>query len=219
MIYLFFAVLLVEMLTILLLLFKTPLRKLLIIGLDRAKRGRAPLVVKSVTATFFVMMMYNVYSVMDIKRRPADVNNPTDQIILAYHMLEASLMGFSLFLTLMIDRLHHYIRELRILRKTMETAKKQNRAAEEYKNKGADEVKQLNEEMLKMREKMKSLESKYSSMEKEVKSAEANSLALKHQSEGFLLEYDRLLAENQNLRDQLRAIDDSLSHSNGKKDT
>ncbi|KAI3724697.1 hypothetical protein L2E82_36483 [Cichorium intybus] len=92
MIYLFFAVLLVEMLTILLLLFKTPLRKLLIIGLDRAKRGRASLVVKSVTATFFVMMMYNVYSVMEIKRRPADVNNPTDQIILAYHMLEASLM-------------------------------------------------------------------------------------------------------------------------------
>ncbi|KAI3502223.1 hypothetical protein L1887_30255 [Cichorium endivia] len=92
MIYLFFAVLLVEMLTILLLLFKTPLRKLLIIGLDRAKRGRAPLVVKSVTATFFVMMMYNVYSVMEIKRRPADVNNPTDQIILSYHMLEASLM-------------------------------------------------------------------------------------------------------------------------------
>ncbi|CAH1450259.1 unnamed protein product [Lactuca virosa] len=219
MIYLFFAVLFIETLTILLLLFKTPLRKLLIIGLDRAKRGRAPLVVKSVAATFFIMMMYNVYTVMEIQRRPADVNNPTDQIILAYHMLEAALMGFSLFLSLMIDRLHHYIRELRILRKTMETTKKQNRAAEEFKNKGADEVRHLNEEMIRMRGEMKKLETKYSAMEKEVKSAEANSLALKHQSEGFLLEYDRLLAENQNLRDQLRAIDDSLSHANGKKDT
>lgn len=98
MIYLFFAVLFIEMLTILLLLFKTPLRKLLIIGLDRAKRGRAPLVVKSVAATFFIMMMYNVYTVMEIQRRPADVNNPTDQIILAYHMLEAALMGNFLFL-------------------------------------------------------------------------------------------------------------------------
>ncbi|GJT33942.1 B-cell receptor-associated protein 31-like protein [Tanacetum coccineum] len=82
--------------TILLLLFKTPLRKLLIIGLDRAKRGRAPLVVKSVGATVFVIMMYNVYSVTEIQSRPVEaVVNPTDQIILAYHMLEASLMGFS----------------------------------------------------------------------------------------------------------------------------
>lgn len=81
------------MLTILLLLFKTPLRKLLIIGLDRAKRGTAPLIVKSVGATVFVIMMYNVYSVTEIQNRPADAINPTDQIILAYHMLEASLMG------------------------------------------------------------------------------------------------------------------------------
>lgn len=98
MIYLFFAVLFVEMLTILLLLFKTPFRKLLIIGLDRAKRGRAPLVVKSVGATVFVIMMYNVYSVTEIQSRPADVVNPTDQILLAYHMLEASLMGNFVFL-------------------------------------------------------------------------------------------------------------------------
>ncbi|KAI7752073.1 hypothetical protein M8C21_003755 [Ambrosia artemisiifolia] len=218
MIYLFYSVLLIEMLTILLLLFKTPLRKLLIIGLDRAKRGRAPLVVKSVGATVFVIMMYNVYSVTEIQSRPADVINPTDQIILAYHMLEASLMGrFSLFLSLMIDRLHHYIRELRILRKTMEAAKKQNRAAEETKNKGADEVKVLNDELSTLKAQIKKLESEHESREKDIKSAEANSLALKNQSEGFLLEYDRLLAENQNLRDQLRAIDESVSFSSGKK--
>nr|XP_043620575.1 uncharacterized protein LOC122592423 [Erigeron canadensis] len=219
MIYLFFTVLFIEMMTILLLLFKTPLRKLLIIGLDRAKRGRAPLVFKSVGATVLVIMMYNVYSVTEIQSRPADVINPTDQILLAYHMLDASLMGFSLFLSLMIDRLHHYIRELRILRKTMENAKKQNRAAEETKNKGADEVKVLNDELTKLREHAKKLESEYETKEKEIKSAEANSVALKNQSEGFLLEYDRLLAENQNLRDQLRSIDESVSHSNGKKNT
>ncbi|GJZ58347.1 B-cell receptor-associated protein 31-like protein, partial [Tanacetum coccineum] len=93
MIYLFYSVLAIEMSTILLLLFKTPLRKLLIIGLDRAKRGRAPLVVKSVGATVFIIMMYNVYSVTEIQSRPVEaVVNPTDQIILAYHMLEASLM-------------------------------------------------------------------------------------------------------------------------------
>ncbi|XP_076926026.1 uncharacterized protein LOC143589055 [Bidens hawaiensis] len=217
MIYLFYLVLLTEMLTILLLLFKTPLRKLLILGLDRAKRGRAPLVVKSVGATVFVIMMYNVYSVTEIQNRPADVINPTDQILLAYHMLEASLMGFSLFLALMIDRLHHYIRELRILRKTMEAAKKQNRAAEETKNKGADDVKILNDEISKLKSQIKKLESEHESKDKEVKSAAANSMALKNQSEGFLLEYDRLLAENQSLRDQLRAIDENMSFSSGKK--
>ncbi|KVH88983.1 B-cell receptor-associated protein 31-like [Cynara cardunculus var. scolymus] len=219
MIYLFFSLLFVEMVTILLLLFKTPLRKLLIIGIDRMKRGRAPLVVKSVGATVFVIMMYNVYSVTEIQSRPPDALNPTDQIILAYHMLEASLMGFSLFLSLMVDRLHHYIRELRILRKTVEAAKKQNRAAEDVKNKGADEVKILNEETSRLQSEIKRLQSEYETKVKEVKSAEANSIALKNQSEGFLLEYDRLLAENQNLRDQLRSIDECLSHSNGKKDT
>ncbi|KAJ9560907.1 hypothetical protein OSB04_006067 [Centaurea solstitialis] len=309
MIYLFFSLLFVEMVTILLLLFKTPLRKLLIIGIDRMKRGRAPLVVKSVGATVFVIMMYNVYSVTEIQSRPPDAVNPTDQIILAYHMLEASLMGnslatgvnyygdhilvniskpqlvaqlteisawykvklrsdisvflggpvlniaytilssrgsqprnadletrcitniyamhtlllssqgFSLFLSLMVDRLHHYIRELRILRKTVEAAKKQNRAAEDGKNKGADEVKILHEETSRLQSEIKRLESEYEAKVKEVKSAEANSVALKNQSEGFLLEYDRLLAENQSLRDQLRSIDECLSHSNGKKDT
>nr|GFB74759.1 B-cell receptor-associated protein 31-like [Tanacetum cinerariifolium] len=107
--------------------------------------------------------------------------------------------------------------ELRILRKTMEAAKKQNRTAEETKNKGADEVKILNEEMSKLKAQIQNLESEHSTKEKEIKSAEANSVALKNQSEGFLLEYDRLLAENEQLRDQLRSIDESVSHSNGKK--
>ena len=34
--------------------------------------------------------------------------------------------GFTLFLALVIDRLHYYIKELRLLRKTMEGEKKMN---------------------------------------------------------------------------------------------
>ncbi|XP_071699450.1 uncharacterized protein [Rutidosis leptorrhynchoides] len=101
----------------------------------------------------------------------------------------------------------------------METAKKQNREAEETKNKGADEVRVLNDEMTKLKAHIKNLESKHAAKEKDIKSAEANSVALKNQSEGFLLEYDRLQAENQNHRNQLRSIDESVSHSNGKKNT
>lgn len=214
MIELLFPAILGEMAVILILLFKTPLRKLVIMGLDRLKRGTGPLVVKTVAGVIFVFMSITVYSVTEIQSRPIDSLNPTDQILLARHMLEASLMGFLLFLLLMIDRLHHYIRELRLLRKTMEAAKKQNRANEDGKS---EELKVLGEEVSRLKKHIKQLETKHETKEKEVKSAEANVLALKSQSEGFLVEYDRLLEENQNLRNQLQSIDQSLSHSDTKK--
>lgn len=214
MIELLFPAILGEMAVILILLFKTPLRKLVIMALDRLKRGTGPLVVKTVAGVIFVFMSITVYSVTEIQSRPIDSLNPTDQILLARHMLEASLMGFLLFLLLMIDRLHHYIRELRLLRKTMEAAKKQNRANEDGKS---EELKVLGEEVSRLKKHIKQLETKHETKEKEVKSAEANVLALKSQSEGFLVEYDRLLEENQNLRNQLQSIDQSLSHSDAKK--
>ncbi|CAL5394162.1 unnamed protein product [Camellia sinensis] len=242
MIQLLFPAILGEMAVILILLFKTPLRKLVIMALDRLKRGTGPLVVKTVAGVIFVFMSITVYSVTEIQSRPIDSLNPMDQIILARNMLEASLMaegtepvlgswiwrviwkgkgkgkgpncGFLLFLLLMIDRLHHYIRELRLLRKTMEAAKKQNRANEDGKS---EELKVLGEEVSRLKKHIMQLETKHEIKEKEVKSAEANVLALKSQSEGFLVEYDRLLEENQNLRNQLQSIDQSLSHSDTKK--
>lgn len=90
---LLFSLVLSEMASIMLLLFRNPLRKLLIMGIDRAKRGRAPLVVKSVAATVFVIMMYYVYAVREMQSRPVESLNPTDQILLANYMLQGSLMG------------------------------------------------------------------------------------------------------------------------------
>ncbi|CAK9139099.1 unnamed protein product [Ilex paraguariensis] len=217
MIQLLFMVMFAEMALILILLFKTPLRKLEIMALDRLKRGRAPLVMKSVAATVFVIMVYTVYTIRDIHSRPLEAITPTDQVLMANHMLEASLMGFSLFLSFMIDKLHHYIRELRLLRKTMEAAKKQNRGFEDSKNGSADELKAVGEEISTLKTKIKKLESECETKDKEVKAAESNSLAFKNQSAGFLLEYDHLLEENQNLRNQLQSIDQSLPHSDGKK--
>ncbi|PWA59167.1 B-cell receptor-associated 31-like protein [Artemisia annua] len=51
--------------------------------------------------------------------------NPTDQVLLANHILEASLMGFCLFLGLMIDRLHYYVKELWLLRKSLKAIRSQ----------------------------------------------------------------------------------------------
>lgn len=81
------------------LLFKTPLRKLVIMGLDRVKRGRGPIMVKTVAATVLVVLISSVYSMMKIRKRGIDddVVNPTDQVLMAKHLLETSLMGNSTF--------------------------------------------------------------------------------------------------------------------------
>ncbi|KAL5730022.1 hypothetical protein ACHQM5_002900 [Ranunculus cassubicifolius] len=218
MIQLLFTVIAAQVGIILTLLFKTPLRKLVIITLDRLKRGRGPIVVKTIGATVFMVFMSTVFSITKIQKRSVDagVLNPTDQLLFSKHLLEASLMGFTLILSLMIDRLHHYIRELRMLRKNMEAVKKQHRAAEEARNANS-EVKNMEEEITGLKAKVKNLESDCATKAKALQGAEANSLALRKQSEGFLLEYDRLLEENQNLRNQLKSIDQMLSHSVSKK--
>lgn len=128
-----------------------------------------------------------------------------------------SFAGFSLFLAFMLDRLHHYMRELRMLRKAMEPPKKQNRGFDENKGGNGGDLNALKEEISSMRTKVNHLESECQAKEKELKAEESNSESLKKQSEHLLLEYDRLLEENQNLRSQLQSIDQSLSHSNGKK--
>lgn len=64
---------------------------------------------------------------------------------------------------------------------------------------------------------VKQLESEVEAKEKDAKTAEANTVALRKQLEGFHLEYERLSKENQNLRDQLKSIDRKVSHSDDKK--
>ncbi|KAJ9689687.1 hypothetical protein PVL29_012397 [Vitis rotundifolia] len=221
MIQLLFTVIFAEMAVIMVLLFKTPLRKLVIMGLDRVKRGRGPFMVKTVAGTVLVVLISSVYSMIKIQKRGIDdgVVNPTDQVLMAKHLLETSLMGFTLFLALMIDRLHHYIRELRLRRKNMEAIKKQNRGFEDGKTGGSAEIKAMEEEMAALGAKLKQLESEIETKTKEAKAAETNAVALRKQSEGFLLEYDRLLEENQNLRNQLQSLDRRLSHSGSKKNT
>ncbi|ESW19703.1 hypothetical protein PHAVU_006G148100 [Phaseolus vulgaris] len=220
MIHLLFTLIFSEAGMIALLLFKTPLRKLVIMGLDRLKRGRGPLIVKTVAGTILVVLLSSVYSMIKIQKHEIEDGgsvNPTDQVLMAKHLLEATLMGGILFLALMIDRLHHYIRELRIRRKGMEAVKKQTRGSEDGKFTFSEEMKAVEEERARLRAELRRLESELQSKTKDADIAEANVSALRKQSEGFLLEYDRLLEENQNLRSQLQSLDRKLSHSGSKK--
>ncbi|CAK9308807.1 unnamed protein product [Citrullus colocynthis] len=115
-------VVLSEMAMILALLFRTPFRNLIVKGLDRLKQGRGPLVIKSVAATMLVVLASALYNAAEIRRRTAEggVLNQTDEILMAQRLLETSMIGFSLFLLLLIDRIHNYIRELHRLRTILE---------------------------------------------------------------------------------------------------
>lgn len=189
-------------------------------ALDRLKRGRGPLMVKTIAGTLLVVLSSSIYSMLKIQKRgieDAAAVNPTDQVLMAKHLLEATLMGAVLFLALMVDRLHHYIRELRIRRKSMEAVKKQMRGSEDAKAATSEDTKAMEEEAAKLRAAVNRLESELQSKNKEVGVSEANVNALRKQSEGFLLEYDRLLEENQSLRNQLQSVDRRFSHSASKK--
>lgn len=101
----------------------------------------------------------------------------------------------------------------------MEALKKQNRGSEDGKSGILDQMKVSENEMATLWTRLKQLESEIETKTKDVHTAESNVLALRKQSEGFLLEYDRLLEENQNLKNRLQSFDWKMSRSGSKKDS
>jgi B-cell receptor-associated protein 31 len=107
MIQLLFVVLAAEAAVAAALLFKTPLRKLAVLGIDRLKRGRrAPVVVKTVAGVIIALLASTLYSMAEISGRASGDDpdsggggggalTPTDQVLFSRHLLEASLMGRS----------------------------------------------------------------------------------------------------------------------------
>ncbi|CAN6908031.1 unnamed protein product [Brassica oleracea] len=220
--HLLFAVVLAEVAVILALSFKTPIRKLLIMSLDRAKRGRGPVVVQTVSATVCVVLVASVYSMMKIQKRWVEEGamNPTDEVIMSKHLLESTLMGKARSLLLVrSDRLHHYMRELRMRRKTMEVIKKEGSVLEGEKARASDEVKSLKQEIRAFQEMQKQLAAEIEAKSKEIRTEETSGIALQKQSEGFLIEFNRLSEENQDLRNQLHTVDSRISRSSIKKNT
>ncbi|EXB66330.1 hypothetical protein L484_008070 [Morus notabilis] len=76
-------------------MFKTPLRKLVILVLDQLKQGRGPLVMKSIGGTMLVVFASTLYVVTNIQKRSSEVGvvNPTDEVLMAQRLLEAAFMG------------------------------------------------------------------------------------------------------------------------------
>ncbi|CAD6251182.1 unnamed protein product [Miscanthus lutarioriparius] len=221
MIQLLFAVLVAEASLTAALLFKTPLRKLAVLVVDRLKRGRhAPVVVKTVAGVVLALLASTLYSMAQISGSASDSDSgsgggptPTDQVLFSRHLLEACLMGYSLFLALVIDRLHQYIRDLRGFKKDLEAVRKHNKMLEETKHGNSEEAKKYQEEIATLNKEMKKLKLQVQEKIEEVHVAEDKALTIQKQSEGLLIEYDRLLEDNQHLRDQLVSIDLRLSSS------
>lgn len=218
MIQLLFLVVFVEGAVALLLMIELgPLRKLIMNALDQVKTGKGPAMVKTLACTMSVIMASSITSILKIQNRATKIGTmtPMDQILLKTHLLEASLMGFSLFLALIIDRLHHQLRKLGGFRENMDSLKKQAKSLqEEYMRpkeqkveKSSEEVKLLKNEISELKQNLQKLTLESEAKDKEARDAEATAKSSQKQAEDLLLEYDRLLEDNQNLQTQLAIYD------------
>ncbi|XP_047940031.1 B-cell receptor-associated protein 31-like [Salvia hispanica] len=210
MIPLFFLVVCAEGLVAFLLMVKIgPLRELVIKGLDQVKMRRAT--VLTIAGTIFAILLSDLYSILKIQNKGTKhgTMTPMDQVIWRTNLLEATLMGFSLFLGFLIDRMHHYIQKLIKVRsntgaskqevENLEKEKLQLKAKEE---KASAEVKKLKKEVSSLTEDLNKLKLESAEKDKKVETAEGHVAALQKQAADLLLEYDRLLEDNQNLQNQ-----------------
>ncbi|KAL4192663.1 hypothetical protein AMTRI_Chr06g195360 [Amborella trichopoda] len=239
MIQLLFLVLFMEGIVALLLMIKIgPLRELTMKGLDQLKMGRGPATVKTLACTMAVIMASSITSILKIQNRGLKIGTvtPMDQVLWRTHLLEASLIataigtiflrhrgnglpienliqplyhGYSLFLALVIDRMHNYLSKLSGSKKTLGNSKQQaKKFQEEYallkekQEKASEEIRALKEETSSLTERLQKLKLESDEKEKRAQAAEANVIALQKQSEDLLLEYDRLLEDNQILQSQ-----------------
>lgn len=89
-----YAIVLAEVVVILLLLFRTPLRNPLLMLLDRLKQGRGPIVVSTARAVLFVVMASLLFNKNRIQDRSEEGGgaNQTNQVLHASQRLQASLL-------------------------------------------------------------------------------------------------------------------------------
>ncbi|GFQ02704.1 hypothetical protein PHJA_002414300 [Phtheirospermum japonicum] len=210
MIPLFFLVVCGEGLVAFLLMVKIgPLRELVMKGLDEVKTRRAT--VLTIAGTIFVILLSDLYSILKIQNKGVKhgTMTPMDQVLWRTNLLEATLMGFSLFLGFLIDRMHHYLRKLVKLRSTTGVSKQEFERLEneklqlkEKEEKAAGEVKRLQKEISGMTQNLKKLKLESTEKDKKVETAESHVAALQKQAADLLLEYDRLLEDNQILQNK-----------------
>lgn len=210
MIQLLFMVLCLEGMVAFLLMVKIgPLRELVMKCLDQVKMRKGT--VLTIAGTISAILFSNFISIIKIQNKGAKIGTmtPMDQVLWRTNLLEATLMGFSLFLGFLIDRMHHYLRKLIVLRnsagfskKEFERLEKEKLQLKEKADKAAEEIKLSQKEISSLTETLKKVKLESEEKDKRLDTAEAHVAALQKQAADLLLEYDRLLEDNQNLQNQ-----------------
>ncbi|XP_021720072.1 B-cell receptor-associated protein 31-like [Chenopodium quinoa] len=214
MIQLLFLVLCVEIGVAFFLLVKVgPLRELVMKSLDQVKLGRGPATVKTIAGTMSVIFMFHLMNILKIQNKGNKLGtmSPMDQVLWRTHLLEASLMGFTLFLGFLIERMHHYLRKIINIRskvgaskEELEKIEKEKQQLKEKEEKASKEITKLQNELSKLTEEIKKLKVESQEKDKTIETADAHVVALQKQAADLLLEYDRLLEDNQNLQNQVQ---------------
>lgn len=188
-----------------------PLRELVIKSLDQLKMGRGPATVKTIAGTMSLILVSSITSSFKIQNKGAKLGtmSPMDQVLWRTYLLEASLIGFTLFLGFMIDRMHHYLTEFIGLRSSIGSSKeeverlqKEKMQLKDKEEKASKEIQQLKEQISTLTKNLNKLKLENEEKDKQIETAEAHVVSLQKQSADLLLEYDRLLEDNQNLQAQ-----------------
>ncbi|KAK9055643.1 hypothetical protein SSX86_026728 [Deinandra increscens subsp. villosa] len=188
-----------------------PLRELVMNGLDQLKMRKGT--VLTIAGTMSVILFSNWVSIVKIQNKGAKIGSmtPMDQVLWRTHLLEASLMGFSLYLGFLIDRMHHHLQKLINLRRNGGSSKKEVEKLEaeklqlrENEDKRKEEMKNLQKEISGLTETINKLKLESKEKDKKIETAEAHVVSLQKQSADLLLEYDRLLEDNQTLQAQTK---------------
>ena len=105
--------------------------------------------------------------------------------------------------------MHHYLQKLIGLRSSVGASKeeverlqKEKTELKEKEEKASKEIKRLQEEIASLSENLKKVKLESEEKDKRVEFAESHVAALQKQAADLLLEYDRLLEDNQNLQTQ-----------------
>lgn len=198
--------------------------------------GPVSLVHKGFAGSLALVLAPTLFHIFRVRRCIAHSGSPTtfaDRFTLQTHLIEASLIGLAYYLFMIMCQLHAHVCGVAVLRKELELLKRQaaetSLGASGLPNHGSllgkeeeimaycQKIDALETLVLDLRKKIEELEMECKAKDEEIRAAEANTKALQKQSEGFLLEYDRLLEDNQALRGQLSVVDKKLLHSDSNR--
>ncbi|XP_047338129.1 uncharacterized protein LOC124941819 [Impatiens glandulifera] len=206
MIQLLYALLLAGM-SILLLLLSSATRKPVAIAIDRAKRRHNFRVVSiTVLSNLLVLLVYNIYSIIvKSQYRFSDSNpiDPTDQLIITEKLLAASLLGFLLFLYVVICNLHVIIIDWCSVEEITQAEQKQLAERNFFDR---ERLKVTKDKITALKSQMRILEYILESRNEMIKSAEAEVSTLRKQYEDVNMKYDELIEYNETIRNQLQCM-------------